>query len=434
MDDNGLSRRRLIKITAGGSVVALAGCLGGNGDDDVDDEDVEEVDLGDGDITLEFSGWGEGVERQAVEDMLESFAEQNDDVGVQFQHVPEDFEDRLRTQFGAGEEPDVFYMPMDYVGEFEEVLVDLEPELDDELLDDLDEPVVEAATLPEGVHFVPKDFQYLALIHNTEMMANAGYDEMPENWDEFREMLEAIDEEGEVEYPLVEWNIDGHNSLAYPFMHANGGQVMNEDNTECVIDSPENVEALEFLQGLREDGLMGLEDEVAPDAEHAMIGEEDTAMLSGGGWIIAELKSDYEEVDEVTDIAPLPIPEGGEQTVAISCVGYAVSENSDHHDESIDLVNYLMGDGIFPWLETGIALSIRESHREEVELYEEDERYERWFDMGEFENVIALQYGPNTSEIVNTIYPQFEGVYQGEVEPADALATIEEEVNNNILD
>lgn len=431
MDTNGLSRRTVIKVTAGGSLASLAGCLGGDGDED--DEDVDEVALGEGDITLEFSGWGEGVERQAVEDMLESFADQNEDVGVQFQHVPEDFEDRLRTQFGAGEEPDVFYMPMEYVGEFEEVLVDLEPELDDELLGDLDDPVVEAATLPEGVHFIPKDFQYNALIHNTEMMSNAGYDEMPENWDEFREMLEAIDAEGEVEYPLVEWNIDGHNSLAFPFMHANGGQVMNEDNTECVIDSPENVEALEYLQGLREDGLMGLESEVASDAEHAMIGEEETAMLSGGGWILAELKSSYEEVNEVADIAGMPIPEGGEQTVAISCVGYAVSENTEYQEESIALVEYLMGEGIFPWLETGIALSIRESHREEVELYEEDERYERWFEMGEFENVIALQYGPDTSQIVNTIYPQLEGIYQGEVEPADAVVTIEEEVNNNIL-
>lgn len=432
MDINGLSRRTVIKLTAGGSVVSLAGCLGGDGDGDEDD-DVEEVELGEGDITLEFSGWGEGVERQAVEDMLESFANQNEDVGVQFQHVPEDFEDRLRTQFGAGEEPDVFYMPMEYVGEFEEVLVDLEPELDDELLNDLDEPVVEAATLPEGVHFIPKDFQYNALIHNTEMLSNAGYDEMPETWEEFRAMLEAIAAEGEVEYPLVEWNIDGHNSLAFVFMHANGGQVMNEDNTECVIDSPENVEALEYLQGLREDGLMGLESEVAADAEHAMIGEEQTAMLSGGGWIFAELKSDYEEIDEVADIAAMPIPEGGEQTVAISCVGYSVSANSEHPEESLALVEYLMGDGIFPWLETGIALSIRESHREEVELYDEDERYERWFEMGEFENVIALQYGPDTSQIVNTIYPQLEGIYQGEVEPADAVTTIEEEVNNNIL-
>lgn len=431
MDGNGLSRRKLIKITAGSSVVAFAGCLGDNGDDDVDDEDVEEIDLGEGDVTLEFSGWGEGVERQTVEDMLESFAEQNDDVSVQFQHVPEEFEDRLRTQFGAGEEPDVFYMPMEYVGEFQDVLVDLEPDLDDELLGDLDDSVVEAATLSEGMHFIPKDFQYNALLHNTEIMANAGYDEMPETWEEFRTMLEAIDQEGEVEYPHVEWEPD---ILAYVFMHANGGRIMNEDNTECVIDSLENIEALTFLQGLREDRLIGLGSEVAGDEPHVMIGEEQTAMLGGGGWIIAELKSNYEEIDEVTDIAGMPIPEGGNRTVSIGCAGYAVSENTEHPEEATDLVQYLMGDGIFPWLETGIALSIRESHREEVELYEEDERYERWFEMGEFENVIALQYGSHTSEILNTISPQLEGVYQDEVEPADALATIEEEVNNNVLD
>lgn len=430
MDGTGLSRRRLIKITAGGSVVGLAGCIGGNGDEDADDEDVEEVDLGEGDITLEFSGWGEGVERETVEDMLASYAEQNDEVGVQFQHVPEDYEDRLRTQFGAGEEPDAFYVGLEYSGAFEEVLVDLEPELDQELLDDLDESVMEIVAPRDGMYFIPKDFQYTALIHNTEMMANAGYDEFPENWDEFRAMLEAIDEEGEVEYPLVDWEPFW---FAYIAMAANGGQVVNDDQTEAAIDSPENVEALEFLQGLREDGLLGTNTEVAPDAEHAMIGEQETAMVLGGGWVIAELKNSYEEVDEVADIAVPPYPEGEEASTMVLTAGYAVSENSEHIDESIDLIHYLMGDGIMPWLETGIALSIRESHRDEVDLYEEDERYERWFEMSDIPRLTAQEYGPQTEEIVNAITPQIEGIYQGEVEPEDATATLEEEINE-ILD
>lgn len=431
MADDDLSRRTLLKLTAGGSVVAVAGCLGGDDDEEVDDEDVEEVELGEGDITLEFSAWGEGVERQTVEDMLASYAEQNEDVGVEFQHVPEDYADRLRTQFGAGEEPDAFYIGLENVGEFEDVLVDLEPELDQELLDDLDDAVLDAVYPREGLPFVPKDFQYGALIHNSEVLSNAGYDEFPENWEEFRSMLEAVDEEGEVDYPIVDWD---PYFMVYAFMSANGGQVMNEERTECVIDSEENVEALEFLQGLREDELLGIDTEVAADAEHAILGEGQTAMIFGGGWIIAEIGGDYEEVDEVVDIAAPPYQEGEEPGTLILCAGYAVSENTEHPDESIDMVQYLMGDGMLPWLETGIALSIRESHREEVELYQEDERYQDWFEMSEFERLTAQEYGPQTQQILNTINPQLEGVYQGEVEPADALATIEEEVNNNILD
>lgn len=435
MDNDGLSRRTLIKVTAGGSVVALAGCLGGDGGGAGDDggnegDDVEEVELGEGEITLEFSAWGQGVERQTVESMLSSYAEQNDQVAVEFQHVPQDYADRLRTQFGAGEEPDAFYIGLENVGEFEDVLVNLEPELSQELIDDLDDAVLEAVYPREGLPFIPKDFQYGALIHNTEVLANAGYDEFPEHWNEFRSMLEAIDEGGEVDYPIVDWD---PYFMVFAFMSANGGQVMNEERTECVIDSEANIEALEFLQGLREDGLLGLGNEVAADAEHAILGEQQTAMIFGGGWIIAEIGGDYEEMDEIMDIAVPPYQEGEEPGTLILTAGYAVSQNSDYIDESIDLVQYLMGDGIMPWLETGIALSIRESHREEVELYQEDERYQRWFEMSEYPRHTAQEYGPKTQEILSTINPQIQGIYQGEVEPADAVATIEEEVNNNIL-
>jgi multiple sugar transport system substrate-binding protein len=243
-------------------------------------------------------------------------------------------------------------------------------------------------------------------------------------------MLEAIDAEGEVEYPVIDWEPFW---LAYVFMAANGGQIVNEDQTEAAINSPENVEALEFLQGLREDGLLGTDTEVASDDQHAGIGEAETAMVLSGGWIITELKDSYEEIDEVADIAVPPHPEGEEPSTMVLTAGYAVSENSEYIDEAIDLIHYLMGDGIMPWLETGIALSIRESHREEVDLYEEDERYERWFEMSDLPRHTAQEYGPHTEEIVNAIEPQIEGIYQGEVEPEDAVATLEEEINN-ILD
>lgn len=432
MVDNRLTRRRVVVSAATASALGLAGCLdslGGEGSED--DEDVEEVELGEGDIEMAFAGWGDGVERETVESMLASFAEERDEIAIEYQHVPDEYEDRLRTQFGAGEEPDVFYMGMEASGAFEDVLVDLEPELDAELLDDMDQSVMDAVSPREGLYYIPKDFQYNALVHNSEILSNAGYDEMPEQWSEFREMLEAVDDEGEVEYPLVDgdpyW-------LTFALIAANGGQVMNDDRTECVINSEENVETLEFIQGLREDDLLGTGDEVASDGGFAQLGEGDAAIVYGGGWIVTEIKDGYEEIDDVTEIAPPPYPEGEEAATLILCAGYSISQDTEYHEQSVDLVNYLMGDGIMPWLETGIALSIRESHRDEVDLYEEDERYQEWLDFSELPRHTAIEYGPNTQEIVNTIIPQIEGIYQEEVEPGQALETVEEEVNNNILD
>ncbi|WP_276257104.1 extracellular solute-binding protein [Halomontanus rarus] len=432
MVDERLSRRKVVAATAASSVLGLSGCIGGLGGDggnggNGNESDVEEVELGDGEKQMEFAGWGDGVERETVEGMLESFAQERDEIAINYQHVPDGYEDRLRTQFGAGEAPDTFYMGMEASGSFEEVLVDLQPELDQELLDDMDQSVMDAVSPREGLYYLPKDFQYNALVHNTEVLSNAGYDEFPEHWEEFRSMLEAVRDEGEVEYPVV--NGDPY-WLTFALIAANGGQVMNDDRSECVINSEENVETFEYIRGLREDDLLGLPDEVASDGDFAQLGEGDAAMVYGGGWILAELKSGYEDVNEVADIAAPPYPEGEEPGTLILCAGYSISTETEYHDESLDLVNYLMGDGIMPWLETGIALSIRESHRDQVDLYEEDERYQEWFEFSEFPRLTAQEYGPNTQEIINTINPQLEGFYQGEIDPQQTLETIEDEVNN----
>ena len=89
MCSNHISRRHALQIAGGTTALAVAGCLGDDGDGgEGEDDDVEEVELGEGDVQLRFSGWGDGVERETVEDMLESYAEENPEVGIEYIQFP----------------------------------------------------------------------------------------------------------------------------------------------------------------------------------------------------------------------------------------------------------------------------------------------------------------------------------------------------------
>ncbi|MCU4975056.1 sugar ABC transporter substrate-binding protein [Halobacteria archaeon AArc-m2/3/4] len=430
-----LPRRSVLGTAAGLSIAGLAGCFGDDDSDDGSGDDIDGESLGEGDIELEFSTSGGGVERETVESQLESYADANEDISVEFLHIPENYEDRLQTMMGADEEPDAFFVGQEAVSAYADAgtVADLEGDFDQDILDDFDQDVLDAMTPTDGLPYIPKDFQTLGVMYNREVFADAGYGEFPETWSEFRDALENIQDAGVVDYPYVEFGSDlfaGY--IWYAWLAANGGQVMNDDRTECVVASEEAEEVLEFIVELREDDLMGIDSEVSAETEDGRLAEEQTAMVTGGGWVLSEAKSNYPDFEDNIGVAQPPRPDDEEYGNFVFGAGFSVSNNTEYYEESVGLVEYLLGDGIMPWLETGIAIPIHESLRDEVELYEEDDRYETFFEMADSPRLGSWEFGPHTREIFNIINPQIEGVLQGQVEPMDALETIENEVNNTI--
>ena len=93
-----------------------------------------------------------------------------------------------------------------------------------------------------------------ALYVNTDILAQAGV-AIPTTWAELRAACETIKEKCPDVYP---WGVDmttdeGQAAFAY-YTWNNGGGFVNE-NREWVLNSPENVEAMEFVAGLIADGL-----------------------------------------------------------------------------------------------------------------------------------------------------------------------------------
>ena len=90
---------------------------------------------------------------------------------------------------------------------------------------------------------------------NTDILAQAGIEKAPATWSEVRAACEAIKANVADVYP---WGVDmttdeGQAAFSY-YTWNNGGGFINE-NMEWAVNSAENVEAMEFIIGLYNDGL-----------------------------------------------------------------------------------------------------------------------------------------------------------------------------------
>ena len=123
-------------------------------------------------------------------------------------------------------------------------------------LDDIYQGALESTRYEGRYYGMPwlNDVKYMFV--NTELLAQAGIEEVPTTWDELIADAQACKDQGICEYPIVgcyaqaECLICDYTCIAGSF----GGAFVDENN-EPTLNSPENIEALAFMAKTLEDGL-----------------------------------------------------------------------------------------------------------------------------------------------------------------------------------
>jgi len=224
----------------------------------------------DGDsVTLEFTYWGSVMEKKVIEDLVKKFEEENSDIKIDAQHIPEDYQTKMNTLMGSKNLPDVAYLDegiaLDWATEGR--IMDITPFFDDY-------PHLEDK-LPETYYYYEEGqtigtmlgAEIANVFYNKDIVDSVEGVEIPSSaeeawtWDEFVEVAQklTIDNNGNnalspdfdsgsikqygVNIPIwyVTW---------YPLLKSNGGDITNEDGTEFTMNSPEAVEVFQNLQDL----------------------------------------------------------------------------------------------------------------------------------------------------------------------------------------
>lgn len=337
IEENGITRRQFLARGAtfafaaavtGPGLTVLSGCGGEEGE-------------GGSSVTLRWSMWSATpAERKVWEDLAKKVTEVHPNIKVKLETVSfEDYWDKLQTQLASGNEADIISMQalrmpgfaarnaMQPLGSFIE---------DDQDFDfsDYFTVIEEALSFNNEVYALAYDLGPPIFYYNVDLFETAGVPTPsptePMSWEEFRETARALtnkqaNQYGYIQDPTFDWMV--------PWLWSGGGGYMNSDMTKSTLDSPDSIDALEFLASMFKE-----EDQVAApitDLANSNFGNE--AFYSGkigmnmdGPWQVVNVR---ENVDFNFDFAPFPAGSAGSVGM-VNGSGFGISNNTDKAEEA----------------------------------------------------------------------------------------------------
>lgn len=252
-------------MMAGAVAISMTACSGGN-----EDLVSKEGSNSDGEKTkLVFLRAGtEDYKKDAFQQIIENFQKDHPEYEVEYQEAPwgDDFETKLNTGFASGTAPDVIHYSLSSIGA--RVPMGQYECLDDyvkdwEGMDDLYDSVIEAGSIGGKMYGIPYTPDARMFVINTELFEKAGLDPNmpPTNWEELKEAHERLlvkDGSTVVQcgygLPTSGTNINQYLEI---FGVQNGiTNLVDEGTDEILFNTPEAVEAMEFLKELKDIGVV----------------------------------------------------------------------------------------------------------------------------------------------------------------------------------
>ena len=251
MSNKRLSRRQFLRGAAvvGASVPFLQACGGGPPAAEDSDSGAEEAAPSMEMTTVRYSQVIGPLDKQ-----VDMFNEQSDTVHVEFELVPwGEHADKLLIDVAAGTAPDLWFIggPWWIQIKRKKVALSISEFLandPDVVMDDFEFPADSDWGMLDGdIYGLPTNSVILrGLAYSEKRFDEAGLDLPNEDWT-FADVAAAGPKlnRGEESYSIPAPLLAG--DLYLTTIWQNGGQIINEDETKCLLDQPEAVEAIEQL-------------------------------------------------------------------------------------------------------------------------------------------------------------------------------------------
>src|SRR5574338_911891 len=208
------------------------------------------------DIT--FSGWGDETEQQIYRDSIDRFSAICPGVTVNYQPIPDKFQDKLKAQMAGGTAPDVFYVDDQLMNAFagSGQLLPLDDYMSQAGVsrDDFIPALMTIFTQDGKTYALPKDWGTLGLVYLPAAFEAAGIDEPTEDWtwEDMRTAAQAIADTGTYGGFCMgpDW------ARFAPFVFSNGGSFASEDNKTATLDTPEVKEMATLVSDMYTEGSL----------------------------------------------------------------------------------------------------------------------------------------------------------------------------------
>ncbi|MBP6964907.1 MAG: sugar ABC transporter substrate-binding protein [Armatimonadetes bacterium] len=254
--------------------------------------------------------------------------------------------DKLLISTAGGRAPDVSHVSSNYFtpSAAKNLLEDLGPYIESDPDFDISDfygPAVEGWGKYKGkIYAIPGDVDISAMYYNKTMFDKHRIPYPDESWDwkKFLEVARKLTKDFNGDGKLDQWGCVP-DSTWHTYVWQNGGDVLNTDNTRCILDQPAAYEGLQWMCDLRN------KHHVAPTAADAadigsqkMFTNGQIGMYVSGSWA-AGIVFPKEITTFEYDCAPLPRGKQRASFVGGACWG--ILRGSRHKKEAWELVKFM---------------------------------------------------------------------------------------------
>jgi multiple sugar transport system substrate-binding protein len=318
-------RRAAAACVAAAALFGSAACGGGFDDD----KSSSQQQSGKADLQILIGSSG-AAETKAVQDAAAKWASGSGNTATVT--PAQDLTQQLGQALAGGTPPDVFYVDAGRFADYASVGA-LEPYGDKiSNANDFYDSLRNTFTYDGKFYCAPKDFSTLALEINTDLWAKAGLTDadVPKTWDQLTSVSQKLKAAGVTPMALGDTR-----DRVGAFMKGAGGWLLSADGKQATADSPENLQALQYVKTLLTDKLVQFPKQLDSGWAGEAFGKGKAAMTIEGNWIKGAMQTDYPNVKYT--VHPLPAGPKAQATLSFTnCWGIAAK--SKYKDQAIKFV------------------------------------------------------------------------------------------------
>lgn len=335
--------KKLVFLSLMVMLVSVLSFAGGQGEAAAEGSEV---------VTLWFHG-GTAEETEAMRAQIDRFNNAQEAYTVEMTEIPggavagSGYNDAVNAAAVAGDLPDILDLdgPNLYNYAWAGYLLPMDDLISEELKSDLLPSLVDQGTYQGQLYAIGQYDSGLALVGRVSLLEKAGVripTSVEDTWsrEEFVDALDKLQQLPEVEYAIdLKMNYGAGEWFTYafsPVVQSFGGGLIDRSDyqsAEGVLNGPESVEAMTFIQGLFEDG-------------HAIVSPPDDNEFVNGraalGWLGHWMWNPYKDAFG-DDVVVIPAPDFGEGPVAgMGSWAWSISSQTENPEGAMAFLEFIL--------------------------------------------------------------------------------------------
>lgn len=286
----------------------------------------------------------EGPTFTAVKSIIDSFVAENPNVEIEYTTYSKDYENLMKAKMAANDLPDVFATHGWAVKRYSEYL---RPLNDLPFVNNLSKSILNVITTKDGnIVTLPLNTESSGIIYNKDILKRAGWDRLPETWDEFLQVCEDVKELGIIPVYITGKDTRSQANLMDIIAPTFLTTYEKDDNSQSLYDGTFDWSKWDkvsgFLKELKDRGFLNIDANTADPIYRTekLLNEEIMFLFQNAAQI-----ANVWDIDPTVNLSMMPVPSYYEDDEPIMIGGeresYGIWKDSPNLDLAIALLEYM---------------------------------------------------------------------------------------------